>query len=422
MHITGVELTDFRSHKTLSLSFVDGVNALIGSSNNGKTNVMRAIRWCLTNQPNGTDVVRIGAKEAKVVTHLSNGFSIERVRGLSASNNFYRLYREGELVEEYTGFGQKVPTPIRRAHGMSLDRDNSMNFHDQLETAFLVASRPSERADYIGNLEELAKVDRASSGLNEEIRDRSKEAKRMDQDIAALELEIERVRASLSTRQSRRESLKLMLEAFDEESYHLTKLDKRIEMLNRIIERLEEARQTIETYKRTAEGFPEHFEPDRVNRLFVLAQEAKMTEERLKALKADVEMDVASIEEYHVLVEGSLLNTSRIESLHAELDTNRRKQLEHLPFLSEEVQDVVLHDFNAIDDSVEAHRALFRHHVSLKGIDERRNELSALADSLSKENDQLLDDMLAMLVEAGHCTTCGQSTAGLTHDCVGQTI
>ena len=121
------------------------MNALIGSSNTGKSNVFRALRWCLTNQPTGTDMIRVGAKEARVTVHLSNGYAIERVRGRSASNNFYRLYRDDTLVEEFTAFGTGVPEAIRLAHGMSMEGENSMNFHDQLETAFLVASSPSAR-------------------------------------------------------------------------------------------------------------------------------------------------------------------------------------------------------------------------------------------------------------------------------------
>lgn len=422
MYITSVELTDFRSHRHLVFSFVDGVNALIGPSNSGKTNVMRALRWCLTNQPNGTDMIRIGAKEAKVVTHLSNGFSIERVRGKTASNNFYRLYRDGELVEEFTGFGKNVPKKIHEAHNMSLDGSNSMNFHDQLETAFLVASSPSERASYIGNLEELAKVDRASTGLNEELRDRSKEVKRMDQDISALELEIERLRSSLSVRRSVRDSLELMLEALEEENRHLATMEGHIVTLGDIRARLDKASQIVESYKAASVGFPEDFAPEQVNRLFALTKEAQLTRERLAEIKEVAEINVDNIEEYHVLVEGSLMNVERLDELSERLDSNRRRQLTHIPYLSDEVANIVLHDFKDVDDNIESHRAMFRHHANLLQIDERRQALSVEATELNEANDHLLDEMLSLLVKAGHCTTCGQRTENLTHDCIEQTI
>lgn len=422
MHITSVEMTDFRTHKHLALSFVDGVNALIGPSNTGKTNVMRAIRWCLTNQPNGTDVIRFGAKEAVVTVHLSNGYSIERRRGRTSSNNFYRLHKDGEKVGEYTGFGQKVPSEIAKAHGMSLNRESSMNFHDQLETAFLVASSPSERANYIGNLEELAKVDRAATGLNEELRDRSKESKRIEQDIGALEIEIERLRNSVSAKQSTRESLKMMLEALDEEDALRSALDATLANLSEIRIRLDEARHVVEHFRRAAEGFPDGFDPQSVNRLFALAHEAKVTKERLDLIKEDAEIDLGTIEEYHLLVEGALLNAERIASISSRIEANAKERLAHLPYLSDEVRQVVDHDFGAIGEEIEAHRLLFRHHANLVQTKERQEELAGLTEGLMRENQDLLDEMLGLLVEAGRCTTCGQDTTALTHACVEQTI
>ena len=422
MHIKSVEMTDFRSHDHLTLSFVDGVNALIGPSNTGKTNVMRAIRWCLTNQPNGTDVIRFGAKEACVTVHLSNGYSIERRRGRSSSNNFYRLHKDGEVVGEYTGFGQKVPTEIAKAHGMSLNRESSMNFHDQLETAFLVASSPSERANYIGNLEELAKVDRAATGLNEELRDRSKESKRIEQDIGALEIEIERLRTSVSARQSNRESLKMMLEALrEEESLHAT-LEQTLSNLNEVRTRLDEARFIIESFRRAADGFPDGFDPQRVNRLFVLAQETKVTRERLDMIHADATLDLARIEEYHLLVEGALLNAERISLISRQIDENGKERLRHLPYLSDEVRQVVRHDFGPVEQDIASHRLLFRHHASLLKTKDQQEQLTDDMRRLMDENQELLDEMLGLLVEAGRCTTCGQDTTALTHECVGQTI
>ena len=422
MHITSVEMTDFRSHEHLTLSFVDGVNALIGPSNTGKTNVMRAIRWCLTNQPNGTDVIRFGAKEATVTVHLSNGYSIERKRGRSSSNNFYRLYKDGEMVGEYTGFGQKVPSEIARAHGMSLNRESSMNFHDQLETAFLVASSPSERANYIGNLEELAKVDRAASGLNEELRDRSKEVKRIEQDIGALEIEIGRLRNSVSAKQSTRESLKMMLEALREEESLRSTLEGTLANLHEIRSRLDEAHHVMDTFRRAAEGFPDGFDPQGVNRLFALAQEAKVTRERLDLIKDDASIDLETIKEYHLLVEGALLNAERIATISNRIEENARERLAHLPYLSDEVRRVVDHDFGVIGQEIEAHRLLFRHHANLVQTRERQSELTELTKGLMEENQNLLDEMLGLLVEAGRCTTCGQDTTELTHACVEQTI
>lgn len=422
MYIESIELTDFRSHHHLALSFVDGVNALIGPSNTGKSNVMRALRWCLTNQPSGTEMIRIGAKEARVTVHLSTGYSIERSRGRTASNNFYRLFKDGELVGEYTGFGQNVPEAIRTAHGMSLDRETSMNFHDQLETAFLVASSASQRAHYIGNLEELAKVDRAASELNQEIRDRSRDAKRLEQDIRALEIEIGRLKQSVSAKRSTRESLRIMLEGLEQETGFLSSLERTLSGMEDIRTRLRETEAVIEDFRRGAEGFPDDFEPQRVNRLFVLAQEAKVHRERLALIIDDAELDLGRLEENHLLVESSLLNTERLTAITTALEDDASRKLGLLDLLSDEVRAVVGNDYDTLDEAMGAYRLLFRHHANLLELKERDVTLREEITSLNEQNERLLDEMLGLLVEAGRCATCGQDTSTLTHDCIEQTI
>lgn len=422
MHITSVELIDFRSHAHLDLAFDGGVNALIGSSNTGKSNVFRALRWCLTNQPTGTDMIRVGAKEARVTVHLSTGHAIERVRGRSASNNFYRLYRDGTLVEEFTAFGTSVPEAIRRTHGMSTDGENSMNFHDQLETAFLVASSPSARAAYIGNLDELAKVDRAQTGINDELRDRAREIKRIDAEVHALGIEKERLETSVALGRSRRESLRLLLEGLDEEARHTEQLARHAERLAEVRSRLDEARHVTETFRRASEGFPDTFDPASVNRLFTLAQEMRVAQERLEMIKDVAALDIDAITEYHLLVEASLLNTERLGRLSAALDDNRRRQLAHLPYLSDEVAAVVNRDLDSLGGAIEEARTLFRHHAALSEAVLRRETLERDAQDLAAKTERLLDEMLELLVDAGHCATCGQETAGLTHACIEQTI
>lgn len=422
MHITSVEMTDFRSHTHLDLTFDSGVNALIGSSNTGKSNVFRALRWCLTNQPTGTDMIRVGAKEARVTVHLSNGYAIERVRGRSASNNFYRLYRDDTLVEEFTAFGTGVPEAIRLAHGMSMEGENSMNFHDQLETAFLVASSPSARATYIGNLDELAKVDRAQTGINDELRDRAREAKRLDQEIHALGLEKERLEASVTLGRSRREAFRLLLDGLTEEARHEEALVRHASNLAEVRSRLDEAHHVVTTFRQASEGFPDEFDPASVNRLFTLAQEARVARERIEAIKDVAALDIDAIGEYHLLVEGALVNSERLGRVCAALDDTRRRRLEHLPYLSDEVAAVVNRDLDALGGEIEQTRMLFRHHAALTEAVLRRETLERDAQDLVAETERLLDEMLTLLVDAGHCATCGQETAGLTHACIEQTI
>ena len=58
--IDKIILENFQSHKYSELEFVEGLNAIIGSTDSGKTAIFRAIKWALYNEPQGDYFVREG--------------------------------------------------------------------------------------------------------------------------------------------------------------------------------------------------------------------------------------------------------------------------------------------------------------------------------------------------------------------------
>ena len=54
---------------------------LVGTSNVGKSAVLRALRWVLMNNPAGDKFITHGKDVAKVILELDNGLKIERERG-----------------------------------------------------------------------------------------------------------------------------------------------------------------------------------------------------------------------------------------------------------------------------------------------------------------------------------------------------
>ena len=53
--ITKIEIKNFQSHKDTMIDFDKGINSICGESDNGKTAIIRAIRWVIENRPLGTD-------------------------------------------------------------------------------------------------------------------------------------------------------------------------------------------------------------------------------------------------------------------------------------------------------------------------------------------------------------------------------
>ena len=51
--INSVVVRNFQIHKKTSIEFVSGVNIISGTSDNGKSSLIRAMRWVIENRPQG---------------------------------------------------------------------------------------------------------------------------------------------------------------------------------------------------------------------------------------------------------------------------------------------------------------------------------------------------------------------------------
>ena len=123
MFIEKLEIENFQRHKSLKVDFCPGLNAIIGESDHGKSSLIRAIRWVLTNKPRGAQFQRNpkGAKgnlsKASVKIFLSNGFKITRER--SSNINRYILEYPNGHTEQFDNFTKTgIPDEILNAHGI----------------------------------------------------------------------------------------------------------------------------------------------------------------------------------------------------------------------------------------------------------------------------------------------------------------
>lgn len=422
MHITDVSLYNFQSHKETHVSFIDGVNGLVGTSDAGKSTVLRAIQWCLTNHFSGTNFIRVGAKETLVSVTLSTGYRIERQRGKSASNNFYRLYKDDVLIDEYTGFGLGVPPEIREAHQMDLGRGVSLNFHHQLETAFLLANTPSQRADAIGNLDELARVDRAQTELNDELRLRSKELKALDNAIIADEKEIRAIQRSLDLNGAKKRTLLALIESITHETETVARLSTMHEELEHTLASITERTRIFESCKQAAAGFSSTFRPEDVNRLYHLYLATEKTLARFAELEDEVDFQCDGLLERQQFIDASFTVTKRLERLTEQIDASEGRTRVLDDILTDEAARVAAHDFEALDVNLSEYNALYERHKRLVAIEPNERRLIEDIKRYQEEAQAQMDEMLTMLTDAKQCFTCGQSTEHLTHECVEQTI
>lgn len=166
-YIRKVVIENFQSHEYTELEYDPALNVIVGPSDQGKSAIIRAIKWVLFNEPRGAEFIRHGAKLARVTLMMGNGYNIVRER--SASKNRYTVTDPEGNSSVYEGFGNEVPEEARKAHGISkvtIDTDSSvsLNLGEQLEGPFLISETGSVRARAIGRLTGVHIIDKAIRG------------------------------------------------------------------------------------------------------------------------------------------------------------------------------------------------------------------------------------------------------------------
>lgn len=172
-YIEKVILENFQSHKYTELEFDKNLNVIVGPSDQGKSAIIRGIKWALFNEPSGDYFVREGEKECSVSVFFSDKTKIKRYR--SKSKNLYYLYDKDDNEKIYEGFGTNVPEEIIKSIGIEkiyLDgkQSNSVNISDQLEGPFLISEKTVTRANAVGRLVGVNIVDEAISSTLKDVR------------------------------------------------------------------------------------------------------------------------------------------------------------------------------------------------------------------------------------------------------------
>ena len=166
---------NFQSHDESLIELVSGINAIVGEPNSGKTALLRAFQWAVTNRPLGDSFIRRGQDEARVqivFTKDNQITAVTRVRGKSVST-YTLVTNSGEA--EFTAFGNTPPLEVTEALNLS-----DLNYQAQLAPYFLVFDSPGAIAGYIraatgledvkGVIDALARRHRATAAV---VRDRT---------------------------------------------------------------------------------------------------------------------------------------------------------------------------------------------------------------------------------------------------------
>ena len=408
--IQEVELINFQSHPHSIIKFKNGMNALIGTSNHGKTAVYRGIWWCLQNMPSGDHFLMVGKKQVAVKVRLSNGYTIERVRNKTGTVNLYRLYRDDVLIEEFTGFGTNVPDAIRQAHGIyPLPHNTFLQYSKQLEGPFMLSLSPSKRADVLGNLEEMSKIDSALTEINDEIRFETKQ-KRICEDkeieliasIKTQKAEVTRLRKSVELLEMLKTEIMRKMRLFEEVKESAKRLIEIAESLNEFETIIQKTNRILENWNPTNE------EKVRVvNELKLSIERMNMIQDELSLLPQVNAQVIEDVERNSVELEKKINHYRELNQYLSDLRRNKSEQERIANMYSERAAAI---EYMEVDVNVNKYKLLYNELERFKQVE---NTLAVVAEEsvqAQQEVENLLYQFTEALNEAEICPVCGQDT------------
>lgn len=142
-----LKISNFQSHKYSELNFHSGVNIIVGTSDSGKSAIIRALRVLIYNQPTGDAYRSHWGGDTILELSDSDKNLIKRLK--TTSKNQYWL---NDL--KFEAFGASVPDKIRQLLNMG-----EVNFQSQADQWFLIDNTPGEIAQFFNRTAHLEKID-----------------------------------------------------------------------------------------------------------------------------------------------------------------------------------------------------------------------------------------------------------------------
>lgn len=161
-YISKIILHNFQGYKDETIVLKPGLNVLHGSSDSGKTSILRAISFVLYNYPRAKTLIHSGEEETRVTICFSDGISVTRILG---DRNDVEVIDAKGHKKLYPKIDKTLPDEVKKALGNPPEDEFNgfISYADQFSRMFLVdlnstdLSRSLSHLSGIEILEETAK-------------------------------------------------------------------------------------------------------------------------------------------------------------------------------------------------------------------------------------------------------------------------
>ena len=283
--ITKLYIKNFQSHPNSTLKLHPGVNVVIGSSDSGKTAVLRALRWAVWNKPLG-DAFRSDWGGDTSVTIETDKASVQRFKGKGGDK--YQIEEHDEdpgnppQSMEFKAFGTSPPEEVTRLLNLK-----DLNIQGQLDSPFLLSQNPGEVARYFNR---VAKIDQ------------------IDLSRQTVESWLRKIEQAITTHKDQSEKHEKVLEEYK----YLDKLEQEIEVLEDMETRanqghnnIRKLEQALESLEKVEEEIASQISVVRAERIvtdtiYLFEQKDSLREQttRLSGILTGIHTTVSQIKEY----------------------------------------------------------------------------------------------------------------------------
>ena len=160
--IKSLQITNFQSHEKTELEFSPRVNIIVGSSDCGKTAIIRALRWLIWNRPSGDSIRSSWGGETRAQLELQENIIIrskDKVDKYILEEDNIRNGNKHNKTE-FKAFGTSVPEEISRFLNI-----NEINLQNQLDAPFLLSESPGAVASHFNKVARLDKIDTSTQNV-----------------------------------------------------------------------------------------------------------------------------------------------------------------------------------------------------------------------------------------------------------------
>ena len=201
-HITRLRIKDFQNHRDTDIRLEEGINLITGSSDAGKSAILRALNAVLHNKwPRGNSYVRRGATHTEITVEFSDGIEVKRLK--SEALNAVTVTRptseddpawaNEERTTNYENFGRVLPPEILDALGSPPcdEEGDGISYAEQLAPYFLVSLNANQLPRAISRLTGISEIEEAVDLLASDKREAKRQADDYLKRVRDLEVKLE---------------------------------------------------------------------------------------------------------------------------------------------------------------------------------------------------------------------------------------